>query len=332
MSSIDVHAHCVPGEVLEALRGGSHGIDLVADGDRWRVVIAGGITTPPLLAELGDFDGRVSAMDEAGIDRQLLAAWIDLTAYGLDPGRGARYSRMYNEALAATAARRPDRFGALATVPLQDPVQAAAELIHAVGELGMDGVQIATTVNGAELDDQALDPFWRVSSELGVIVLVHPYLPLAGRNVSRYFLDNAVGRPAETSIAVAHLIFGGVLERFPDLVVCVVHGGGFLPYQAGRLDRAFLAKPEIAGRNLTRKPSDWLRQMYFDTVTHDAGALAYLASFAGCDHMVMGTDYPFEMGDAHPVATVSAIPGLSDTERSQILGGTARRLLDGVHR
>jgi aminocarboxymuconate-semialdehyde decarboxylase len=266
----DVHAHCVPEEVVATLRrdGGRYGMDLVDEGGRLSVRIAGRQPIGPLRDDLSDadIDVRLAAMDRARVRMQLLSSWIDLTAYALDPSAGARYARMFNEALVGTVAGHPERFLGLCTVPLQAPDAAARELRHAVTQLGMVGVEIATTVAGRELDDPDLAPFWGAAADLGCLVLVHPCDSLSGRGVTRYFLGNLVGNPAETTIAAAHLIVGGVLERFPGLRVCLVHGGGFLPYQAGRLDRGYDAKADVVATRVSTRPSAWLRRLYFDTV------------------------------------------------------------------
>jgi aminocarboxymuconate-semialdehyde decarboxylase len=327
-AGIDVHAHVVPEEVIAACEreGGGYGVEVLRQDGAVAFRVAGG---GPLRVHPGlvDVERRLAAMDRAGVATQILSAWVNLTAYGLDGATGARFCRMFNEALTGMVAAHPGRFMALATAPLQAPERAAAELHHAVEQLGMAGAEIGTTVDRTELDHPGLDPFWAAAEELGAIVLVHPMDPLAGRGIARYFLDNAVGRPAETTIAVAHLILGGVLERFPELRVCVVHGGGFLPYQRGRLDRAYHAKPELAAVNLTRPPSDWLRRLYYDTVVHDPQVLAWLVDFAGADRVLLGSDYPFEMGDPDPVATLGAVPGLDDHQRHLILRGNLERLL-----
>jgi aminocarboxymuconate-semialdehyde decarboxylase len=326
--TIDVHAHVVPAEVLAALErdGGRYGIEVRHQDGRHAVRMAGDEPWP-IREDLMDVGRRLSAMDRAGVATQILSSWINLTAYALDATAGARFCRMFNQALAGLVETQPGRFLALASAPLQAPRAAADELHHAVGQLGMVGVEIATTVNGVELDDRELDPFWSAAQDLGAIVLVHPMDSPAGLGAPRYFLGNAVGRPAQTTLAVAHLVLGGVLERFQQLRVCVVHGGGFLPYQRGRLDRAYLAQPKLAAVNLTRAPSVWLRQLYYDTVVHDPGVLAWLVEFAGADHVLLGSDYPFEMGDPDPVATVSSAPGLDDRQRQLILRGNLERLI-----
>jgi aminocarboxymuconate-semialdehyde decarboxylase len=328
----DVHAHIVPAAVRDRLRRDrSYGVEILEEVPRC-VRIAERVEAGPLLPALHDVDQRLTAMDAAGVDVQILSCWIDLTAYALPRATGRRYARMFNEALAEVADAHDDRFMALATVPLQDPSAAADELSHAVAHMGMAGVEIATTVDGVELDDAGLEPFWRTAEQLRCIVLIHPCAALAGRNVKRYFLSNLIGNPAESSIAVAHLIFGGVLERHPDLRVCVVHAGGFLPYQMGRLDRGFEAKRDLTGAHLTRPPSHWLRRLYFDTVVHAPAALGYLVDLVGADHVVLGSDYPFEMGDPQPVKTVAAIPGLDDDQRRLILSGNVEGFLKEIRR
>jgi aminocarboxymuconate-semialdehyde decarboxylase len=271
-------------------------------------------------------------MDAAGVDVQLLASWIDLTAYSLDAATGVRYSRMFNEGLAATAAEAPDRFRALATVPLQAPKEAAEELRHAITVLGHVGVEIATTVDGRELDDPDLDPFWAAAEELRAVIVVHPYASLKGRDLKRYGLVNLIGNPAETTLALGHLIFGGVFERHPDLRMVLVHGGGFAPYQIGRWDRGFTTGARGATEHLTRAPGEWLQRLYFDTVLHSALSLRHLVDVVGADHVVLGSDYPFVMGEPEPVRSLDAVPGLGDGERQQILAGNLATLLDDVGR
>jgi aminocarboxymuconate-semialdehyde decarboxylase len=330
--SIDIHAHIIPPEFLNALQEGAYGVEVHVEDGVVRAAISGGDAIGVLRADLRDTEARLAAMDDSGVAVQVLAGWIDLNGYVLDEELGTGYSRLFNESLAAVAADHPDRFLALANVPLQAPEAAAAELARAVRELGMAGAQIATTVAGGELDDPGLDPFWEAAEALRCILVLHPYDPLPQRGLRRYFLSNAVGRPAESTIAIGHMIFGGVFERFPDLVVCVVHGGGFLPYQVGRMDRAFYAKPELAATHLTRPPSDWERHLYYDTVTHNPDVTRFLVDQVGATQVVMGTDYPFEMGDDHPVDSIAAIPGLSDDQRRLILEGNIRRLLDDIQR
>ena len=320
--------------MIDLLRdeGDRFGIEMVQGEKGESALIAGRVQLAPFRPILGDLAARLAAMDGAGIDLQFISSWVDLTAYALDGEMGAIYSRRFNEILSAEAAKYPDRLVALGTVPLQSPRHAAEELRHAVEDLGMVGAQIATTVDRTDLDQAGLDPFWEAAEALRCLVVIHPCNPLAGVDLSRNFLDNMVGRPAESSVAVAHLLFSGVLERYPGLAICTVHGGGFVPYQLGRMQRGFDAVPHLAAKNIDTAPTELARRLYYDTVLHDPDALSFLVQRVGADRVVVGTDYPFEMGDPDPVATVEGIPGLTDEERSLIFEGNVGRILDGMRR
>ena len=324
--SIDVHAHCIPADLLAALdtQGAELGIELT---DERRAVVAGGKPTIPIRDDLVDFEARLAAMDDAGIEVQILSSWIDLTAYGLDAEKGERWSRRVNEALAEEAARDPERFLALATAPLQEPELAASELRYATEQLGMVGVEIATRIGGSDLVSAVLDPFWAAAEELGSVVLLHPVDPLPGIDLKRHFLENMVGRPAETTIAAARLMLAGVFDRYPGLRVCVVHGGGFLPYQVGRMQRGWEAKPGVADTDLATPPMEAVKHLYFDTIVHNPQALRYLIDLVGADRIMLGTDYPFEAGDLDPLTTIDAIPDLTEEERRLIVTGTAETIL-----
>lgn len=331
-ASIDVHAHCVPSEVIDRLaaEGGRFGIELVEREGRQGFLIAGKVEVGPLRPDLVDMQRRLDVMDATGVEVQILSSWIDLTAYALPERVGARYARMFNQALAGTAAQHPGRFRAVCTVPLQSPAAAVAELRYAVSELDMVGVEIATTVVGRDLDHPDLEPFWSAAEELACLILLHPCASLAGRGVNRYFLGNLVGNPAESTIAVGHLVFGGVLERHPHLQLCAVHGGGFAPYQVGRWDHAFHCNARGAATHLTRPPSEWVSRLYHDTVLHSSRSLRMLIDLVGPGQVVMGSDYPFEMGDRDPLGTIAQVPGLTDEERQMVLSGNLTRMLTGM--
>jgi aminocarboxymuconate-semialdehyde decarboxylase len=287
------------------------------------VSFAGRYVTQPLPRGMLDLEQRLRWMDEQRVRIQVLSAWIDFSAYVLDPEDGAWLARALNELTVEAIEGLPDRFLAMAGVPLQAPELAAEELRHATGELGMVAVEIATSVAGVELDDPGLDPFWRAAEELDALVLVHPpHVSIGSDRLTRYFLDNIVSNPAEETVAAAHLIFGGVLDRHPRLKVCLTHGGGFLPYQIGRQDRGFEAKAELTARKLGAAPSTYMRRFYYDTVVHDPEALRFLVSRVGADRVLLGSDYPFPMGDPKPVSTVRAA-GLDDASAQGILGGNA---------
>jgi len=273
----------------------------------------GGVNTGPLFGTdaLTDHELRLAAMDRMGIDIQVLAGWVDLTGYELDVDGAAEYTRAHNEALVAEATRAPDRFRTLGTVPLQFPDLAVELLESAMIELGMKGVQVATTVRGRFLDEvDGLDAVWEAAADLGAFVLLHPMRPLSGLDLARYSMDNAVARPVETSVALAGLIMSGVLERHPGLRLCAVHGAGFIPYQIGRLDKAFENSPEVTGLRITRPPREYLGMVYADTIVHDPRSLAHLVAVMGVGRVLLGTDYPFPMGDQDPVGLIESVPGL----------------------
>jgi aminocarboxymuconate-semialdehyde decarboxylase len=323
----DVHAHCIPDQFLSWLEKAdpSTGIRLVEAERGTAVEMAGRALSQPLRDDLTNFEDRLAAMDRQGVDVQVLAGWIDLTAYELPTDQAVAYTRVHNEALAAEAARAPGRFRTIGTMPLQDTDASVDALNYAMDELGMAGVELATTVDGAYIDRLDLDPFWAAAEAKGAFVLLHPMNPLIGVDMSKYFMSNMVARPAESTIAMAGLIFSGVFERFPKLKFCVVHGGGFMPFQIGRLDKGYEMKPGLTGKNISKPPREYLKQMYLDTVVHDAGVLRYLVELMGADHILLGTDYPFEMGDEDPVTFIKSA-GLTAEQEEMILSANTARL------
>lgn len=322
--AIDVHAHCVPPDLPGVLRDRSDLCE-VDRGSRggWQVRFAGEDRTVAIRPDLLDLDARFAAMERCGVGGQVLSGFVGLLADQRAPGRGGPYARLLNEALAGVVAGHPDRFRAMATVPAGDPAAAAGELEYAVTELGLVGVEVSATPCGPALDE--LDALWEAAAGLGALVLVHP--TQGGGTSLPYGLDNFVGNPAESTAAVARMIFRGVFERHPALRVCVPHGGGFLPWQAGRLDRGHATTAAGRGSRLAAPPSRVLPSLWYDTVLHSPDLLAVLVARVGASQVLLGSDYPFEMGDPDPVGTVAAVPGLSGADRQAIRAGNARQLL-----
>ena len=284
-----------------------------------------------IVPQLTDPARRLADMDRMGITIQALSVAPPQYYYWTDPGLGRRLARRQNEHLAALVAGHPDRFVGLATVPLQDVDAAVAELDHAVGQLGLRGVEICTNVNGLDLDDRRFRPFFARVAELGVVVLLHPHGFTEGRRLMDYYLTNVIGNPLESTIAISRLIHGGVLEELPSLRLCVVHGGGYLPFYASRMDHAWRHRPEGRHHIPDRPPSSYLRRIYVDCLVYDPAHLAFLIQQMGPDRVVVGTDYPYDMGYDDPVGLVEATPGLAAQDRARILGGTAATLL-GLNR
>ncbi len=322
---LDVHAHFVPPRALAEL--GAHadrygvGVETVGEG-RVRLLFPRTGYTRPLAPKLLDLAERRRSMSAARLGAQLLAPWMDVVGYALSPEAGRRWSRLLNETLAAALREEGSgAFAGIATVPLQDGKAAAGELEHAMGHLGLRGVQIGTNVMGAPLSRPELDPFWQAAVATRAPVILHPWhVPGEERLTSHAFLQ-LLGYPLDTTLAAASLVLDGVAERFPDLRVILVHAGGFFPYQAGRLARGHRLEQASAAR----APVDALRWFYYDTITHWAPPLRYLAEVAGAGRIVLGTDYPFDVGDPDPVGSVEAA-GLGEAAETAILRDTARAL------
>jgi aminocarboxymuconate-semialdehyde decarboxylase len=324
---IDLHCHYIPPAIIDLIAkdGAAHSVTMTDDG---RVSFADRSQTQRFPRGMVDLEDRLSWMDEREIDVQVLSAWMDFSTYVLDGEDGAWLARSLNELTVEAVAHHADRFRTMATVPLQTPEAAAEELRYAIDELGMAAVEIATSIREHELDHAGLEPFWMAADQLNALVLVHPlHASLGYERLSRsYFLDNIVSNPAEATVAAANIIFGGVLERHPQLKICLTHGGGFLPYQVGRQDRGYAARSEVTGLHVNSPPSSFLGRFYYDTIVHDPHALAFLIDRVGAPRVVLGSDYPFPMGDPNPVETVRAA-GLEADVATAVLGVNATTAL-----
>ncbi|MEX1104552.1 MAG: amidohydrolase family protein, partial [Dehalococcoidia bacterium] len=274
---------------------------------------------------LTSLDERLARMDRSRVDIQAVSP-SPQQFYWAEPELGLRLSRLQNEHVAGLVAQLPDRFVGLGSVPLQDPVAAAGELEHAMRELGLRGVQISTYVAGMELGDTRMAPFWEAAEGLGAVVFLHPLGFSHGERFREFYLNNAVAHPVESALALSSLIFNGVLHRHPELKVVVAHGGGYLPFHPSRLDHAWEVRPECRV-HIDRPPSEYLRQVYVDTVVYTPESVAQLVAMMGAEHVLLGTDYPFDMGEDDPVGLVERTPGLSQADRELITGGNAARLL-----
>lgn len=323
---IDVHAHYVPRSFLEAIEkeGAPYGASLRRDGGNPTILLAGR-PYGPITRHYYETKPRLAEMDKAGVDMQVLSLNPPMV-YWADAGLGTRLARLYNDELAAAVAGRPDRLAGLATVPLQDVPAAVAELERAIRQLGLRGVYIGSNVCGKELDHPDLLPFFAQAEALRAPVFIHPIDVLGGERLGSYYLHNGLGNPFDTAVAAARLIFGGILDRFPRLQVCLAHAGGALPYLIGRLDRVYRVRKE-AREKVRRPPTTYLRRLYYDTITHHGPALRYLVGLMGADRVALGSDYRFDMGLSDPAGPVRAVRQLSRTDRSAILGGVAARLL-----
>jgi aminocarboxymuconate-semialdehyde decarboxylase len=307
VKTVDVHAHCAVPEAMALM----------------------GLTVSPPALLMARAEDRLRAMDEQGIDVEALS--INAYWYGADRDVARELIRIQNEKLAEACAAHPDRFVAFASVALQYPDLAAEQLQDGVRRYGLRGAAIGGSVNGEELADPKFHPFWARAEQLGALVFIHPQVSgapteLASRLKGSGGLENAIGNPLETTIALSHLIFEGTLDRFPGLKICAAHGGGYLPSYAARSDAICLTFPDRYTVPLRRKPTEYLRQLYYDSIVFTGEALRHLAAETGSGQIVMGTDYPFPWTKTS-VDHILGAPGFTDAERAAMLGDTAAKLL-----
>ena len=269
---------------------------------------------------------RLREMDEQGVDIEALS--INPEWYELDRDLASRVVTIQNEKLAELCAARPDRFVAFASVALQYPDLAIQQLEHAVKKLGLRGVAVGSKVAGTEFSDSKFHPFWAKCEQLGILVFIHPMrVPeLKHRLKGSGWLENVIGNPLDTTIALTHLIFEGTLDHFPGLKICAAHGGGYLPSYAPRSDAVWKVRPELCTVALKKKPTEYLRQLYFDSLVFSPEALRHLVAEVGASQICIGTDHPVGW-ENNPVDHILNTPGLNDDEREAILGGNAVKLL-----
>ena len=284
------------------------------------------VQTPALVVS----PERIKAMDEQGVDIEALSL-NPIFWYKAEPDLANQVVKLQNEKLAEICAAQPDRFAGLASVALQHPKLAATQLEYAVKDLGLRGALIGGSVNGEELSDSKFHPFWAKAQELGVVIFIHPQgtaeLRAGGRLKGNGVLENVIGNPLETTIALSHLIFEGTLDAFPGLKICAAHAGGYLPSYAARSDQGCVTFPARCTKTLAKKPSEYLKQLYYDSMVFTPEGLRHLVAEVGVSQIVMGTDYPFPWTTTS-VDQILTTPGLNDAERVAILGGTAAKLLD----
>ena len=323
---VDVHVHFLSPLAIDAARRSSPrlGVRVLDDQERPRLVVGDEQPTRPLLEALYTLDRHLAFLAEQDIDAAIFGPLMDVAGYSLPTAQGAAWSRQQNEGLAASLAAAGGRHSGLATVPLQSPILVADELRFAVKELGLRGAMVDPNALGRPLGDRLFDPFWKSAVDLGVPVILHPFLLEAVERFGRHYLHNLVGYPFETTLAAGSLILGGTLDRFPTLEVVLVHGGGFLPYHVGRFDRGHVTRPE-ARADGAALPSGYLRRFHYDTLVQFPPALAYLVKVVGEDRVLLGSDHPFWLGDPAPTNIVREA-GLVHAAQSAILGDNAARL------
>ena len=276
--------------------------------------------------KLTDLETRLADMDRDGIDIQVISPYPGHFVYAAPPEVARDSCHMVNDHIAGMVEKHPDRLMGMGTVPLQDCSMAIAELDRTVNELGFRGVELCTNVKGVDLTRAGLEKFFARVEELGVLIFMHPSgTSFVGRMSDHYF-PNTLGHPLESALAVGHLVFDGYLERFPELKICIAHGGGYVPGYWGRFDHAY-AHREDCRVNIKKPPSEYLKKLYFDTIVFDPRELAHLIDIWGADHIMLGTDYPFDMAEPDPVGLLERVKDISERDMALVAGGNAERLL-----
>ncbi|RAI35614.1 amidohydrolase family protein [Rhodoplanes roseus] len=268
---------------------------------------------------------RLADLDAMGLDLQVIMCPPPQCYYTVPLDIAVPASRMVNEGLSEYASKNPDRYLVFGTVPLSNCEEAAKELEHCMTKLGHKGVQILTNVAGKELSDPAFAPFWAKAEALGAVVLLHPNGFTEGERLTRFYFNNVIGNPFETTMALHYLIFDGVLERHPNLKIVAVHGGGYLAAYSGRIDHAWGARADTHG-TLPHPPTSYLKKIYVDSVVFTPHQLRALVEVFGPDHVILGTDYPYDMAEYEPVEHIVSA-GLDADTVAKICGGTSKTLL-----
>jgi aminocarboxymuconate-semialdehyde decarboxylase len=327
--TIDIHAHVIGEETMRLMQKEAPKVAprmTPIDAESAVFEVAG---TPYRPFPRGGFDleRRFKDMEVSEVDMQAVSVPPQTFLYDQDPSLAATLARIQNEEIAKLVKQHPDRFMGLATLPMQAPELAAAELRRSVRSLGLCGAMIGSNIEGRNLDDPALEPVWAAAAEVDAFMLIHPVKVAGADRLRAYYLANLIGNPLDTTIAAACLVFGGVLERYPTLKFCLSHGGGFTPYQAGRWAHGWDVRAEPK-KSLAVSPEASLRRFYYDTILHAAPQLESLIEWVGVSHVLLGSDYPFDMGTLECVRQVRAL-GIPEGDRDAILGGRAAAMLGG---
>lgn len=326
MLKIDVHTHILP-ETLPDFRkapGGERFVRLehqTPRGGRARMMVNGTVFRE-IESNSWDVEARLSECAKTGVGVQVLSTVPVMFSYWAEPDTALELARLLNDHIAGVVAGHPARFVGLGTIPMQSPDLAIRELERCMRDLGLAGVQIGSNVNGANLDSPELFPIFEAAASLGAAVFVHPW-EMAGRDrMARYWLPWLVGMPAEVSLAICSLIFGGVLERLPALRIAFAHGGGAFPGTIGRIAHGFEARPDLCAVSNDVSPREYLRRIYVDSLVHEPLMLRYLVDLMGPDRIALGSDYPFPLGEARPGELIDAC-GFPEATRARLMHGTA---------
>ena len=325
---IDLHAHFTPREFFNLVdsNGKRMGFDISTDSSGQEVVSVDGVKLGPIVRQMYDPEVRIKEMDAIGLDMQAVSVPPIGFFYYLDVDKGLNLNRRQNDSIAELVRAYPDRFVGMATVPMQDVRKAVAELERAVTQLGFKAVEINTNVNGKNLDEPEFYPFFEKAQSLDIPIFLHPHYVIgAADRLTRNYLVNLVGNPVDTTIAVASLVLSGIMEKLPNLKLVCAHAGGTVPFIKGRWNHGY---GHLYGTklNIPKSPFEYVNRLYFDTITHYPPALRYMINDHGADHVVLGSDYPFDMADADPISTVKNL-GLNKRAEEKIMWKNAASIL-----
>ncbi len=325
--TIDTHTHICTLETAALISKAGVKVTITpTDGEQAAFDVAGTVYRP---FPTGGFDitRRLKDMDATGVDIHVLSASPQTYLYNVEPELAATVAAIQNDQMAKHIAAHPDRFWGIATLPLAQPARAADELKRAMTKLGLRGAMFASNVKGINLDDPMFEPLWATAQELGAFMFVHPNNVAGADRLKSYYLQNLIGNPLDTTIAAASLLFGGVLDRYPKLKVMLAHGGGFTPYQAARWEHGWEVRPEPK-KNVPARPKNVAGRFFYDTILHSAPVLEFLIKHTGADHVLLGSDYPYDMGMLDCVKHVRGL-SISEADKDSILGKRAEVLLSG---
>jgi aminocarboxymuconate-semialdehyde decarboxylase len=321
---IDFHSHVIPDTIQDAIRAEPQRYGTaIEEKDGTRFFVRGKLRLA-LAPELYDADAKLEAMDRKGVQLSVLSPGPQVFFYNLAEADGIEAARRVNDGTAKMVAARPQRLRGMATLPLQDADAAIAEMERTVREYGFKGIELATSAPCAELSDAKYRPLLRRAKELKLTVFTHPNTVGAAGRLDCYYLTNLLGNPLETAIMVSNLMFSGAMDELDGIKILLAHGGGFLPYQIGRLVHGHKVRPETRA-NTASSAKEMLKRFWFDTITHDPQALRFLVDLVGADRIVVGTDAPFDMGDESPSAVLEK---LNENEKKKIQTLNALKLLE----
>jgi aminocarboxymuconate-semialdehyde decarboxylase len=333
MLKIDLHTHILP-ESWPNLReryGYEGFVQLEHQGPGCAHMMRNGELFRVIEANCWDPQRRMEECEQHGVGVQVLSTVPVMFTYWAKPEHTLDLSRLLNDHLADVVRQFPKRFVGLGTLPMQAPDLAIREMERCMGELGLRGVEIGSHINGMNLDHPSLFPVFAAAERLGAAVFVHPWDMMAKERMGKYWLGWLVGMPAETSLAICSMLFGGVLERLPRLRVAFAHGGGAFPGTFGRIEHGFQVRPDLCAVDTGQNPRSYLGRFYLDSLVHDADALRYLIHLVGADKIALGSDYPFPLGENVPGSLIESLVEVSRSDKERLLAGTALEFLGLDH-